>query len=1147
MKSFARIGFIAFLLGLPLVCFGAGQVRTPDIVDGAVTTPKLADGAATGVKLGSDVATYVATTPNFTGNLRVGSGTPVQATTAGSFYVTGPVEFGGNVFWDGLTGPALIWVDSSHQAHLVVLDSSLTFNSGTSTLSVAAGGGGAISGTTNTIPKFTSSTTIGNSGMTDDGTNVFVNRLLGVGTASPASPLDVRLPLNTAGAAVSIGNITSGRFGTFGISLGTGFPFQMLSFAGSDIALGANGAESIRIAQNEHVGIGTGATVSANLHSLSTTEQLRLGYDASNYISHTVSSSGGLTVASVGTNGGFTFNPGGTGTFTLGSGVTSGVTTASGMALNANSLTSGTGLYVASSSLTSGKAVDVQVSGTAAAASQTALNVGTAGANGTSAITSYGGQIANTHTGTTSTNVGLSVSASGGTNNYGLLVPAGRVGIGTTTPTHALTLAYGNLEFTPLPISGAPTVALAGAAGNLSNGTYKYEVAFVTSTGVSTVGTASAPITVIDNTTNGQITLSNIPISTSGFSVTGRRIYRTQANGSTYTTLTTINDNTTTVFTDNIADTTISGAAVPNAYTSATGWILNNGNRVANFSSGGGNVYLGTNAGASDTSGISNTFVGYVAGQAITTGLGDSAFGQNALSNSSTGNYNTALGFDAALNSTTGSQNTLIGTFTAVSGTTGAANTVVGYDSLPSNTTSSFNTIFGAAGLINYNDLGASSYNTAFGQNSGSSMVNGLYNVFLGANSDYLAPGDSLQGGTPLTGVKSNGGANNELPAGTYKYVVTFTIGGVETGISQPVSITTDSSNQEVTITNIPIYTGPLVGTVNRKIYRSTLALPTTYRLLTNGLISDNLTTSIIDTTTDATIASHSVPNRVSSSLILGQAAHAAFSDQMVVGSQTSPITDMYVGNGIYPATASSIAGQSVTLHTSGGTGSNQTGGSMTLAPGQGTGTGAGGALVVQTAPASTTGSTWNSLVERLRIKSGGATGPAASATESLVRIGSTDIVGGNSSGTFLGLNAPSGYGGDLENWQVNGVSQSKTDASGNMTITGKATVVGTVNTGGVKVHRTAIASGAYTVLATDYYIAVTGTTGATFTLPAAATVGAGAAFIIKDAGRNSASSNITLNRSGSDTIDGATSLVMATNGESVMIVSDGVSNYEVN
>lgn len=124
------------------------------------------------------------------------------------------------------------------------------------------------------------------------------------------------------------------------------------------------------------------------------------------------------------------------GTLSIVSNSTTGVTTSAALSLSANSLTTGTGFYLASSTLTSGLGVDIQISGTAAAASQTAFNILTAGATATNAITTYGAQISNTHTNATSgTNIALYLNASGATTaNYGLIVNAGSVGIGTTAP-----------------------------------------------------------------------------------------------------------------------------------------------------------------------------------------------------------------------------------------------------------------------------------------------------------------------------------------------------------------------------------------------------------------------------------------------------------------------------------------------------------------------------------------------------------------------------------------------------------------------------------------------------------------------------------------------------------------------------------------
>ena len=56
-----------------------------------------------------------------------------------------------------------------------------------------------------------------------------------------------------------------------------------------------------------NLSLGT-TTASARVHAISTTEQLRLGYDSSNYYSTTVSSGGAVTFDAVGASAGFTFS-----------------------------------------------------------------------------------------------------------------------------------------------------------------------------------------------------------------------------------------------------------------------------------------------------------------------------------------------------------------------------------------------------------------------------------------------------------------------------------------------------------------------------------------------------------------------------------------------------------------------------------------------------------------------------------------------------------------------------------------------------------------------------------------------------------------------------------------------------------------------
>jgi hypothetical protein len=110
------------------------------------------------------------------------------------------------------------------------------------------------------------------------------------------------------------------------------------------------------------------------------------------------------------------------------------------------------------------------------------------------------------------------------------------------------------------PTTGA-TAALAGAgAGNLDNDKYTYRVTFVNANGETLGSPVSNEITVVDNSVDGQISLTAIPIGPTG--TTSRKIYRTEGGGSVYKLQSTIGDNTTTTATDNIADGSL-GAEIP--------------------------------------------------------------------------------------------------------------------------------------------------------------------------------------------------------------------------------------------------------------------------------------------------------------------------------------------------------------------------------------------------------------------------------------------------------------------------------------------------------------------------------------------------------------------------------------------------------
>lgn len=109
-----------------------------------------------------------------------------------------------------------------------------------------------------------------------------------------------------------------------------------------------------------------------------------------------------------------------------------------------------------------------------------------------------------------------------------------------------------NVDFTnynPFTAPAALTTADGGAGGNLSAGAYTYKTTFVTNSGETQGGTASNSTTLSGA---HKMALTAIPVGPAG--TLYRNLYRTTAGGTAYQYLTQIGDNTTTTYTDNIAD-----------------------------------------------------------------------------------------------------------------------------------------------------------------------------------------------------------------------------------------------------------------------------------------------------------------------------------------------------------------------------------------------------------------------------------------------------------------------------------------------------------------------------------------------------------------------------------------------------------------
>lgn len=226
---------------------------------------------------------------------------------------------------------------------------------------------------------------------------------------------------------------------------------------------------------------------------------------------------------------------------------------------------------------------------------------------------------------------------------------------------------FRNIVFNQETAPDAPTCT-EGAAGNL-NGVYYYRLTFVTANGETEYGTASAPITVVDK----KVELSSIPTGTT--KCTARKIYRTAAGASAYACqyVGTISDNTTTTYSDNLADGSL-GSSVPSSNT--TGGVMSIGatkifvvnNQITAIGSNVGlhgslAAYFGESAGRAVTSGQGNSFYGSGSGRYVTEGDMNTFGGGASGFYTTTGDNNSFYGYGACSDNTTGSNNCAFGAY----------------------------------------------------------------------------------------------------------------------------------------------------------------------------------------------------------------------------------------------------------------------------------------------------------------------------------------------------------------------------------------------------------------------------------------------------------------------------------------------------
>lgn len=304
----------------------------------------------------------------------------------------------------------------------------------------------------------------------------------------------------------------------------------------------------------------------------------------------------------------------------------------------------------------------------------------------------------------------------------------------------------GNMVVTQVKRAGAPAVA-DGGAGNL-NGTYYWRVTFVTADGETEAGPYVGPTAL----SSRQAALTSIPLGPPG--VTSRRIFRSTGSGSQYDVrlVATIADNTTTTYTDNVADGSL-GAQAPHANT--TGGVF----KYRLTGSGG---YTGPGIQIDETTttlgigtnplqqGYNLTAIGVVALANNTTGYNNTAIGNVALNANTSANHNTGVGYAAlgGISNSGASSNTAVGVSAGGNTSYSSQGVYIGHSAFTGSSSSNYAGNV-SIGYESYGSLGANvlSYNVAVGYRAArlAWSANANYNVIIGPEAGSSASASPAQ------------------------------------------------------------------------------------------------------------------------------------------------------------------------------------------------------------------------------------------------------------------------------------------------------------------------------------------------------------------------------------------------------------------
>ncbi|MBI4093035.1 MAG: NYN domain-containing protein, partial [Candidatus Kerfeldbacteria bacterium] len=177
--------------------------------------------------------------------LTVGNGDLFQVNSLGQIMASSSSITTGNFFTASTSS-----LTTGDVIKLVVNASSLTGN----IFNILTDGGTAIF----QMPDSPTATTTLNTGLNLDANTLVVNaneNRVGIGTAVPASSLDIRLPGTDSGTMITLGNISNGISGRIGTD--SNINLSVVAASGNSLVLGGNNTEYARITTSGNLGIAT--------------------------------------------------------------------------------------------------------------------------------------------------------------------------------------------------------------------------------------------------------------------------------------------------------------------------------------------------------------------------------------------------------------------------------------------------------------------------------------------------------------------------------------------------------------------------------------------------------------------------------------------------------------------------------------------------------------------------------------------------------------------------------------------------------------------------------------------------------------------------------------------------------------------------